>query len=149
MKPIRVFVIDDSALIRAVLSEIINRQPDLTVVGVAGDPYQARERMRGLALLGRGGLSVHGNLAHRAQCPGFVGALALGTGDGERLLGARAGIGNATSQQIALAQPGQPLRLLPVQDDSRPLVGRSRPESTAIHSSARRRRERSASSVTW
>jgi two-component system, chemotaxis family, protein-glutamate methylesterase/glutaminase len=45
---IRVFIIDDSALIRAVLSEIVNRQPDMTVVGVAGDPYQARERMRSI-----------------------------------------------------------------------------------------------------
>jgi two-component system chemotaxis response regulator CheB len=45
---IRVFVIDDSALIRAVLTEIVNSQPDMSVVGSAGDPYQARERMREL-----------------------------------------------------------------------------------------------------
>lgn len=47
MQPkIRVFVIDDSALIRAVLSEIINRQSDMEVVGTAADPLQAREKMR-------------------------------------------------------------------------------------------------------
>ena len=41
-----VVVVDDSALIRALLTEIINQQPDMTVVGVAADPYQAREIIR-------------------------------------------------------------------------------------------------------
>jgi two-component system chemotaxis response regulator CheB len=50
MTPIRVFIIDDSALIRAVLQQIINSQPDMTVVGTAGDPYQAREKMRETAV---------------------------------------------------------------------------------------------------
>jgi len=48
MRQIRVFIIDDSALIRAVLQQIVNSQADMTVAGVAGDPYQARERMRAL-----------------------------------------------------------------------------------------------------
>jgi two-component system, chemotaxis family, protein-glutamate methylesterase/glutaminase len=48
--PIRVFVIDDSALIRAVLTQIINSQRDMQVVGVAADPLQARERMRELVV---------------------------------------------------------------------------------------------------
>ena len=43
---IKVLVVDDSALIRNLLSEIINRQPDMTVVGAAPDPYAAREMMR-------------------------------------------------------------------------------------------------------
>lgn len=47
---IRVFIIDDSALIRAVLSKIIASQPDMEVVGVASDPLQARERMRDIAV---------------------------------------------------------------------------------------------------
>jgi two-component system, chemotaxis family, protein-glutamate methylesterase/glutaminase len=50
MQPIRVFVIDDSALIRAVLSQIINSQPDMRVVGVAPDPLQAREKMRNMEI---------------------------------------------------------------------------------------------------
>jgi len=41
-----VVVVDDSALIRALLTEIINAQPDMTVVGAAADPYQAREIIR-------------------------------------------------------------------------------------------------------
>jgi two-component system, chemotaxis family, protein-glutamate methylesterase/glutaminase len=50
MQPIRVFVIDDSALIRAVLTQIVNSQPDMKVVGVAGDPLQAREKMRNMEI---------------------------------------------------------------------------------------------------
>jgi len=45
---IRVLVVDDSALIRHLLTEIINRQPDLEVVGAAPDPLVAREMIRSL-----------------------------------------------------------------------------------------------------
>ena len=45
---IRVVVVDDSALVRGVLSEIINRTGDMQVVGTACDPYEARERIREL-----------------------------------------------------------------------------------------------------
>ena len=43
-----VVVVDDSALIRALLTEIINSQADMEVIGVAADPYQAREIIRSL-----------------------------------------------------------------------------------------------------
>lgn len=43
---IRVFVVDDSALIRRVMSEIINRQPDMEVVGQASNPLIAREGIK-------------------------------------------------------------------------------------------------------
>lgn len=46
--PIKVLIVDDSALIRKLLSELINAQPDMTVVDVAGDPYIARERIKSL-----------------------------------------------------------------------------------------------------
>ena len=42
----RVVVVDDSALVRSLLSEIINRQPDMDCVGAAADPYVAREMIR-------------------------------------------------------------------------------------------------------
>jgi len=45
---IRVLVIDDSALIRSLLTQVINKQPDMTVVGAAPDPYVAREMIREL-----------------------------------------------------------------------------------------------------
>ena len=48
MKKITVIVIDDSALIRKLLSEIINSQPDMLVVGAAPDPLIAREMIRSL-----------------------------------------------------------------------------------------------------
>jgi two-component system chemotaxis response regulator CheB len=43
---IKVLVIDDSALIRSLLTEIINRQPDMQVVGVAPDPLIARDMIK-------------------------------------------------------------------------------------------------------
>ena len=45
---IRVLVVDDSALVRGLLSEIINRQSDMCCVGAAGDPHVAREMIRNL-----------------------------------------------------------------------------------------------------
>ena len=48
MKKITVIVVDDSALIRKLLSEIINSQPDMQVLGAAPDPLVAREMIRSL-----------------------------------------------------------------------------------------------------
>lgn len=45
---IKVVVVDDSALIRSLLSEIINRAPDMVCVGAAHDPLVAREMIREL-----------------------------------------------------------------------------------------------------
>ena len=43
---IKVLIVDDSALIRSILREIISSQPDMEVVGVAPDPLVARELIR-------------------------------------------------------------------------------------------------------
>ena len=48
MKKIRVVVVDDSALVRGLLAEIINRQKDMECVGAANDPLIAREMIREL-----------------------------------------------------------------------------------------------------
>jgi two-component system chemotaxis response regulator CheB len=48
MAKTRVVVVDDSALVRSLLSEIINRQPDMQCVGAAADPLVAREMIREL-----------------------------------------------------------------------------------------------------
>jgi len=45
---IRVVVVDDSALVRSLLAEIIDRQPDMCCVGAAADPLVAREMIRNL-----------------------------------------------------------------------------------------------------
>ncbi len=45
---IKVLVVDDSALIRSLLTEIINSAPDMEVVGAAPDPLVAREMIRNL-----------------------------------------------------------------------------------------------------
>ena len=42
---IRVLIVDDSALVRKLLSEELSRYDDITVVGTAVDPYVARERI--------------------------------------------------------------------------------------------------------
>jgi len=43
---IRVLVIDDSAVVRGLLSRAINSQPDMTVIAVASDPIAAIERLK-------------------------------------------------------------------------------------------------------
>ena len=48
MPKIRVVVVDDSALVRSMLTEIINRQPDMECIGAAADPFVAREMIRNL-----------------------------------------------------------------------------------------------------
>ncbi len=47
-RKIKVLIIDDSALIRSVLKEIINSQPDMETVGVASNPLVAREMIKTL-----------------------------------------------------------------------------------------------------
>ncbi len=48
MAKTRVVVVDDSALVRSLLAEIINRQPDMECIGAAADPLVAREMIRNL-----------------------------------------------------------------------------------------------------
>ncbi|WP_029041797.1 protein-glutamate methylesterase/protein-glutamine glutaminase [Cucumibacter marinus] len=43
---IRVLIVDDSALIREVMSKIIGAEPDMEVIGTAHDPLDAREKIR-------------------------------------------------------------------------------------------------------
>ncbi len=45
---IKVLIIDDSALIRKMLTEILAKDADIEVVGVAQDPYIAREKIKQL-----------------------------------------------------------------------------------------------------
>ena len=46
MSKIRVLVVDDSAVVRGLLSRAINSQPDMTVIAVASDPIAAIERLK-------------------------------------------------------------------------------------------------------
>jgi two-component system chemotaxis response regulator CheB len=48
VKKIRVVVVDDSALVRSLVAEIINREKDMECVGAANDPLVAREMIREL-----------------------------------------------------------------------------------------------------
>ena len=48
MPKISVVVVDDSALVRSMLTEIINRQADMECIGAASDPFVAREMIRNL-----------------------------------------------------------------------------------------------------
>ena len=47
-KKIRVLVVDDSALVRQILVEVLNAAPDVEVVGTASDPFMARDRIKEL-----------------------------------------------------------------------------------------------------
>ena len=43
--PIKVLIVDDSALMRQLLTKILESDPGLKVVGTAGDPFVAREKI--------------------------------------------------------------------------------------------------------
>jgi two-component system chemotaxis response regulator CheB len=45
---IRVLIVDDSAIVRRALSDIVNAQPDLEVCGTASDPFVARDKILAL-----------------------------------------------------------------------------------------------------
>jgi two-component system chemotaxis response regulator CheB len=47
-KPVRVLVVDDSALVRKVLSQLLGSDPGIEVVGTANDPLQARDLIKQL-----------------------------------------------------------------------------------------------------
>ncbi|MBI5659283.1 MAG: chemotaxis response regulator protein-glutamate methylesterase [Nitrosomonadales bacterium] len=47
-RKIRVLIVDDSALIRSILREVINSFPDMEAVGAATNPLQAREMIKAL-----------------------------------------------------------------------------------------------------
>ena len=44
--PARVLVVDDSALVRKLLTDILSEDAGLEVVGAASDPFQAREKIK-------------------------------------------------------------------------------------------------------
>ena len=43
---IKVLVVDDSALVRRALGEVLSSDPEIEVVGTAANPYEAVERMK-------------------------------------------------------------------------------------------------------
>lgn len=45
-RPIRVLIVDDSAVVRRAMSSLISAAPDLEVMATASDPFQAAERLR-------------------------------------------------------------------------------------------------------
>ena len=47
-KNIRVLVVDDSALIRTLFTEMLSEAPDIEVIGTATDPFDAREKIKQL-----------------------------------------------------------------------------------------------------
>ncbi len=46
MKKIRVLIVDDSAVVRQTLEDILSSDPGIEVIGTAVDPYVAAERMK-------------------------------------------------------------------------------------------------------
>ncbi len=46
--PVRVLIVDDSAVMRQLLSSLLSEDPEIQVVGTAGDPHIARERIKAL-----------------------------------------------------------------------------------------------------
>ena len=47
-RKIKVLIVDDSAIVRKILSEAVSAEPDMEVVGTAPDPYVARDKIMAL-----------------------------------------------------------------------------------------------------
>ena len=47
-RPIRVLVVDDSAMVRKLVTAALQQDPDIEVVGTAVDPYAARDKIEAL-----------------------------------------------------------------------------------------------------
>lgn len=45
---VRVLVVDDSPTMRGLISAVLRRDPDITVIGTAGDPHEARQAIKQL-----------------------------------------------------------------------------------------------------
>ena len=48
MSVVRVLVVDDSATMRSLISAVLRRDPEISVIGQAGDPFEAREAIKRL-----------------------------------------------------------------------------------------------------
>src|SRR6201985_3483989 len=48
MPPYKVLIVDDSQIMQQFVTRIINSDPDLEVIGTAGDPFIAREKIKAL-----------------------------------------------------------------------------------------------------
>ena len=48
MSRARVLVVDDSATMRSLVSAVLRRDPEIEVVGSAGDPLEARQAIKAL-----------------------------------------------------------------------------------------------------
>src|ERR1700722_19380892 len=44
-RPVRVLIVDDSAVVRQLLTRDLSRDPGIEVVGAAADPYAARDKI--------------------------------------------------------------------------------------------------------
>jgi two-component system chemotaxis response regulator CheB len=45
MSKLKVLIVDDSAIVRKIFTEVLSKEPDLEVVGTAPDPYVARDKI--------------------------------------------------------------------------------------------------------
>ena len=45
-RPIRVLIVDDSAMVRQMMSEVLSSDPEIEVMATAGDPFVAADRIR-------------------------------------------------------------------------------------------------------
>ncbi len=45
-EPIRVLIVDDSAVVRQTMSEVLSADPEIEIIGTASDPFVAAERMK-------------------------------------------------------------------------------------------------------
>lgn len=92
---IRVLIVDDSRVVRATLSKIIESEDDMEVMGVASDPYEAVELMRSAApdviildleMPRMDGLTFLGKIMRQHPIPVVICSAYVGANSGEAVI---------------------------------------------------------------
>ncbi len=93
--PVRVLIVDDSAVVRRTLERLLSAEPDIRVVGTAADPYEAVESMRrhapdviilDIEMPRMDGLTFLAKIMRQHPLPVIICSSFVGPGKGEALL---------------------------------------------------------------
>ena len=81
-RKLKVLIVDDSALVRRILTELLSADPEVEVVGAASDAYMARDKIKALnpdvitldvEMPKMDDAGCHGVVAHRARRGNYSG----------------------------------------------------------------------------
>lgn len=118
---IRVLIVDDSATIRALMREVLDGDPAITVTGVAASAEEAEQIFAeaepdvvtlDIEMPGMIGLDYLGRLLDRRQCPVIMLSGRAGEGDLMRYLALKAGASACFDKRNVLREKAKLLKLI-------------------------------------